>query len=226
MTGTRPLESFRALREIGIVVIALLALIVAMVVVQLLISLNSNLGGSAAPHLLSQLDRVCGIAMLAAGIVFVGWLHRARINAEYSSFRQRRARAWTFWGWIVPIVSLWIPFQVLGDIWRAGLPADQRKRFAGLPALWWTTWLLSGVTVSARGSEPRIPGLPFVAPQTWTLSLFMLAISGIALIEIIWKVSNGPVGTAARLFANESVPVDPIMPTLAGSWEETAPPWS
>jgi fumarate reductase subunit D len=123
MTGTGPLEKFRALREIGIVVIALLALIVAMVVVQLLISLNSNLGGSAAPHLLSQLDRVCGIVMLVAGIVFVVWLHRARINAEYSSFRQRRARAWTFWGWIVPIVSLWIPFQVLGDIWRPGLPA-------------------------------------------------------------------------------------------------------
>lgn len=45
----------------------------------------------------------------------------------------KRARGWTFWGWIVPIVNLWFPFQLMGDIphWRAGPPAERRGGGAG-----------------------------------------------------------------------------------------------
>jgi Domain of unknown function (DUF4328) len=67
-----------------------------------------------------------GAAVWATMIVFVVWFHRARVNAERSGWLQRRARAWTFWGWIVPIADLFVPFQLMGDIWRAGLPPERR----------------------------------------------------------------------------------------------------
>ncbi len=44
------------------------------------------------------------IALVVTVIVFLIWFRRARINAERSSWRQRRARGWAFWGW-VEIVS-------------------------------------------------------------------------------------------------------------------------
>jgi hypothetical protein len=50
-----------------------------------------------------------------------------------------------FLGWIVPVVSLWFPFQITGDIRRAGLPDRRRRKTTRLPALWWTCWLHSGV---------------------------------------------------------------------------------
>ncbi len=71
--------------------------------------------------------------MAGFGIAFIVWLWRARINAENHGWPQRRARGWAFWGWVIPVVSLWIPFQFLGDIWRAGLPERKRNRTAWLP---------------------------------------------------------------------------------------------
>src|SRR6266446_5906774 len=116
------------------------------------------------------------MTIFVIGIVFVVWFRRARINAERSSWRQRRASGWAFWGWIVPVVSLWFPFQIMGDIWRAGLPVAQRRRTAWLTALWWTTWLLGGVTVSSTTMSPHpyfyrysLP-LPGLTHGTWNAS--------------------------------------------------------
>ena len=66
--------------------------------------------------------------------LFVVCFYRARINAERYGYRQRRARGWAIWGWIVPIVNLWFPFQIMGDIWRAGLPAVQKFLSRNRPA--------------------------------------------------------------------------------------------
>jgi hypothetical protein len=70
-----------------------------------------------------QIDKITDITLFGLGIVFVVWFHRARVNAERRGWAQRRARGWTFWGWIVPIANLFVLFQLMGDIWRAGLPA-------------------------------------------------------------------------------------------------------
>jgi len=78
-----------------------------------------------------QLDTAADITIAGLSILFAVWFYRARINAERHGYRQRHARGWAFWGWIVPIVNLWFPFQIMGDIWRAGLPAEQRRETAG-----------------------------------------------------------------------------------------------
>lgn len=124
--------------------------------------------------------------------MFVVWFRRARINAEHRGWRQRRARAWTFWGWVIPIVNLWIPFQIMGDIWRAGLPASQRHHTAWLAALWWATWLLGAVTIQTQ--ETDYYPWPHLTVGTWSGSLCLLAVSGAAMIAIIRVVSYGPIG--------------------------------
>jgi hypothetical protein len=153
------------------------------------------------------------ITMAATILLFLIWFHRARMNAERSSWRQRRARAWTFWGWLVPIANLWIPFQLMGDIWRAALPTRQRARTAWLPALWWAAWLLTYPPIWSRTGS-QLPG------DWFHLSLF--AIAGIALIAIIRTISRGPVGTKMpmRIGKPTAQTPDALMASMLGgsSW--------
>lgn len=102
---------FLPLRELGNVLTAGLAAVVAAIATRLAIGLL-RLG---SPHwrrdfIEFRLDKATDITIFVLSILFVVWFRRARINAEHLGWRQRRARGWTFWGWIVPIVSLWIPF--------------------------------------------------------------------------------------------------------------------
>jgi len=143
----------------------------------------------------SRLDKATDFTILGLSILFVVWFRRARINAEDHDYRQRRARGFAFWGWIVPIVNLWFPFQIMGDIWRAGLPAQRRRKTAWLPALWWTCWLLSGVSVGARAMPANSGTVPHTAAATQSASLCFLAIAGAMLIPIIRTVSSGPIGS-------------------------------
>jgi hypothetical protein len=146
-------------------------------------------GGYAA----QQLDKAADVTIFGLSILFVVWFRRARINAEYCGWRQRRARGWTFWGWIVPVVSLCSPFTVMGQMGGAGRPASRSPGTAWLPALWWTSLLLSGITIGARAKSVNI--MPHLAADTWTGSLCFLAVSGVTLIAIIRAVSSGPVGS-------------------------------
>lgn len=141
------------------------------------------------------LDTAGDLIVFVFAVLFVGWFRRARINAERHGYRQRRARGWTFWGWLVPIVDLWFPFQLMGDIWRAGLPADRRGKTAWLPALWWTCWLLSGLSLGMSKSAANAGTVPHLGEATSSASLCCLALSGAALITIIRRVSGGPVGS-------------------------------
>jgi hypothetical protein len=98
-----------------------------------------------------------GIAMLVAlvaAIVFIGWLSRARDNAERLSARPMRlAKGWAVGGWFVPVANLVLPVIVAMDVWLASAPPG-RPNGAGLVGLWWTvavgTWLLWPVSALAR----------------------------------------------------------------------------
>ena len=152
-TSGAPGPEFRPIRGLADIVTVLLAVVVAFVWTRLAFQQLSP--GSMHYFTDFELDRAADITIFGLSILFVVWFYRARINAERHGYWQRRARGWAFWGWIVPIVNLWFPFQIMGDIWRAGLPAEQRGETAWLPALWWTSWLLSELGSSAPGQAWR-----------------------------------------------------------------------
>lgn len=131
------------------------------------------------------------ISAAATAIVFLIWFRRARIAAERLDWRQRRARGWAFWGWVVPVVNLWIPFQIMSDIWRAGLPPARRASTAWLPVSWWVCWLLSAppLWIHVGSSSKWADGLT----HGW-LNFVFFATAGLALMAIIHSVSNGPAG--------------------------------
>lgn len=97
--------------------------------------------------------RISAIVMiciwLAAGVVNLTWIHRANANA-----RALGAQLMTFtpgWsvGWyFVPVANLWKPYQAMKQIWAASQDPQNwpDQRIPGLLPLWWTLWIVSGIT--------------------------------------------------------------------------------
>jgi hypothetical protein len=122
-SGTVELDQeFLPLKMLAHVLTAVLATEIVLAAARLVVPLLARgdsprqAGTDSAPVVV--LSRV---GLVATVILFLVWFRRARINAERSSWRQRRARAWAFWGGSShrrPVDSL----QIMGDIWRAGLP--------------------------------------------------------------------------------------------------------
>jgi hypothetical protein len=189
-------RSFLPLRGLANALCVVLAVVVAAIVARIVIQwLSLGTAHWRRSFIDFGLDKAVDITIFVWSIVFVVWFRRARINAEGHGHRQRRARAWTFWGWLVPIVNLWFPFQIMGDIWRAGLPAAERRRTAWLPALWWTCWLFSGLSFGARAMSANSGPIPRLAADTPAVSLGLLVVCGLLLIAIICEVTDGPVGS-------------------------------
>jgi hypothetical protein len=92
-----------------------------------------------------------GLFLLAAFLVVCPWLYASRKFAEAANPAARLARgpAWTWLGWWVPVVFLWFPYQVVRDIRNAVVPAGERRARLGL---WWTCWLLFGLTAYSPAS--------------------------------------------------------------------------
>lgn len=162
-----------------------------------LIAILVNLG-EAPWQVDAELEPLVGLfhaSVFTTQVLFLIWFYRARINAERDCW-QSRARPWTIWGWFVPIGNLWIPFQVMRDIWRAGLAPEPRTRNARLLAWWWASYLLvRPVSLAFQdGRSQRAWYGVLLVPDNW-LSLTLFAIAGILLIAIIGTVSSGPVGS-------------------------------
>jgi hypothetical protein len=94
------------------------------------------------------------IAFLVAGMFFLMWLWPARQNAEIMcAAPHRRSRVWLTLSWLVPVVSLWFPYQIVSDIHRASQPGNPRAvaDLAAVPgspllAAWWVLWLVNQVS--------------------------------------------------------------------------------
>jgi hypothetical protein len=177
---------YRPLRELGNVLTMLLAFTVLAMVA--LLALRAS--GTNYP----PLGTAVFLGFLVTVVVFVVWFRRARINADGSDWRQRRAAGWTIWGWIVPIASLFVPFQLMGDIWRAGLADDERHRVAVLPAAWWTTWLIGTIASPVQSGGSSGFRIGFTLGGGSDLRLGALVASGMLLIAVVQKVSKGPLG--------------------------------
>lgn len=190
---------FLPLQALGHVLTALVAGEIALATARLIVPLLDEGAPSWRADIHVKPEVVLSrVVLVTSVILFLVWFRRARINAEHCGWRQRRARAWVFWGWVIPIANLWIPFQVIGDIWRAGRPAGQRAKIAWLPAAWWTSWLLAELVAPIRpGPQTSQARYALQLPHNW-LSLCLFGIAGMTLIAIIQIVSSGPVGTAER----------------------------
>jgi Domain of unknown function (DUF4328) len=144
-----------------------------------------------------------GLLMLATIVLFLNWFYRARSNVGLTSWRQRWSPAWAIWAWFLPPVFLWFPYQIMADIWRAGMPPDRRTGAANaaLPRFWWALWILAWITSFqyqrssfSQGSDSTVTTSYILNFGGTKLSAAFAAAAAIVLVVIIRKVSAGLVG--------------------------------
>ena len=78
---------------------------------------------------------------LATAVVFVRWMVVLYRNAvQWAPERIRHSELWVTISFFIPIAQLFIPFQIMMDLWRASsLPGRQLP--PTLVIRWWTLWI-------------------------------------------------------------------------------------
>ena len=105
-------------------------------------------------------DRMWAISMtyigtlVVAGIVFISWMHRAYKNLEpLRGLLQDHSPWWVVFGWIIPIISLFRPYQLMKEIYRDSSPGlPDRGESTPLLPIWWALWLLGGWIGNVAGN--------------------------------------------------------------------------
>lgn len=122
--------------------------------------------------------------MVAVYVVACLWLQEAR--KETDPARHTRRSAWVWFGWWVPIVSLWFPYQVVRDI-RDG-SGDAYRTGLGL---WWASWLitlsLGRVSSALVDDESTVDALPTVE----TIEAIACVLACVLWCRIVLSITNG-----------------------------------
>lgn len=148
---------------------------------------------------------------IAAFVVTGIWLARARRNADrIAPDQQRRSSVWVWLGWIVPVVSLWFPKQVIDDVWRttvrAAVPADRPST-----GWWWGLWIAAQLLGNLAARAFGLTGEPHVG---YLEHLFLIeSLSALALTVAMtqWIRVVRTVGRAQDALA-AAVPASPWRP--------------
>jgi hypothetical protein len=161
----------------------------------------ANLTVSIAARLAPTVSASVGLGELLLHLllvpVFLVWFYRARKNADGRGQDQRLGPGWAIGAWVTPFVSLWFPYQIMSDIWRANQPAEQRTKRAWLPGFWWACFL-AGNFLGVIAFEARF--LTSARPASGQLSVayipygLLVAAAAILLIVIVRIITRGPVG--------------------------------
>jgi hypothetical protein len=142
-----------------------------------------------------SLGIVAALALLAAAVVFIVWLWRVRWNAEmFCRGEHRFTRGWVLGCWLVPVVNLWYPKQVVDDVVAASDPRTDPlipllKDVPGthLVWAWWLTWVAGLVTgnIVQRGVLVGASELGDLRTNVILSSVSALFTTGAAVLAVI-----------------------------------------
>jgi Domain of unknown function (DUF4328) len=147
------------------------------------------------------LARLAGLVTVPVVLLFLIWFYRARLNADQSGWRQRWSPGWAVGAWFTPVCLLWFPYQIMADIWRAGLPAAERPQRAVVPGAWWACWCAAWLTSVLRVHHTQSLGLGMTKTSTsldislysTVPSLVFAAAAAVLLAVIVRRITLGPV---------------------------------
>lgn len=143
------------------------------------------------------------LLMLACAVLVMVWLHQVRSNVEHLdpyrwAGRRRLAKGWAVGSWFVPVGFLWLPLQVVLDVWwGTAEPTQERRRTPKLIVTWWTCWLLSWFTgvrlistvTNRNGVHSEFHSVNLFPGSTAVSAVFATA-GAIALMLLVRKVTD------------------------------------
>jgi hypothetical protein len=116
-------------------------------------------------------------AWIAAGVLFLLWVHAARANLTASPpVRQRWSPTWSVVGWLIPVFNIVLGWQVLEDLWRGSDPSSREVSTAtGQRPVLPLVWMASFATGTATYVIGRFVDAPFVLSLVGLVALVAAA---------------------------------------------------
>ncbi|MFJ8042239.1 DUF4328 domain-containing protein [Kitasatospora sp. NPDC096147] len=219
-----PPVALRSLRGPAVAAMVMLGLVVLVDLLDAFVSLvvradyQRLVDDPGLPGDLTVADEVVGamvsmvsmVAFVVCGLVFLFWFHRARGNALALAPWQRQSRSpgWTVWGWIVPVVSFWFPYQMTRDAWRATAPQEGPAPATGLLRWWWALWLVgqgAGMVDAQVYGAAREPA-EYVLSFSLTAATDLLdAVAAVLAILVVRRLTALQTAAIARYAAGPQV---------------------
>ena len=138
---------------------------------------------------------------VATAVAFLAWLFQARVNLRaFGVRRPSYSRHWVVWSFLVPLVNLFRPYQVIREIWQASDPKSHDAfNWRSLPVskllpAWWALFLGWGLLelmalLSNTGAGVNLAKLQLSRGFT-TLADVCAAVSAFLACFVVARISN------------------------------------
>jgi len=163
--------------------------------------IGNTLSPAASHSVLEVLIGLRVLLLLSTGICFLVWTYRLHQNLRaFGVFRLSVAAGWAVGYFFVPVMSLYRPYQIFCEIWRASDPgpaprdggAWQTLKVPALVGVWWGFWLGSGIIDQLSATTPGEP-----AGRILAASLRLIA--AVLAFLVVRQFTNREEQTARRL---------------------------
>jgi hypothetical protein len=157
-----------------------------------------------------------GTMLILTAIAFMTWLYRSRANLRaFGTRRLRYSRNWAVFGFLIPVLNLFRPYQVTREVWQASDPSTtdpfdwKEIETPHLIRIWWGTFvafsmlkLLAAWMMSSSAYDP----LRLQLAQVVDLTADLMAATSVTLVyfvvdriteaqEVKWSRLGPPPGT-------------------------------
>lgn len=97
------------------------------------------------------------VTYVVSAILVLMWYLRAVRNARGLSHGIETSPKWVVWWFIIPLVSLWMPYRITSELWRSSQAPEKWKRLSDPVTLriWWALVLLFSFASVASGIMGR-----------------------------------------------------------------------
>jgi hypothetical protein len=136
-------------------------------------------------------------AYLVTAVMVIVWLYTLHHSSRMDRRVLRHSSGWAIGGWMVPVLNLWRPFQMVSDV-RRGATGDADAPVPLRQGWWWGTWLalmvvVIGVNALYSRADAAQDGLPYAealgAAASWErLSCVLTMVSAALLATVVREI--------------------------------------
>ena len=148
----------------------------------------------------NSLAGACLVAVLAAWVATAWWLVDLRRVADWAApdYRHRRSDWWALAAWVVPIVNLWFPYQLVADNSRA-LGSRARTFWP-----WWIAWLLISTGTGFVSSPSSEEWTSARDVEVWVTGMQLNAALTVVGLALWWRIVRAATRAAEAAVARDS----------------------
>jgi len=164
--GISALETVAKIPSIGIR--ATLISIILVVALYTLLFAGHISGGFPSPvlyGLIAMANLLFYVLYLLTGIAVLAWIYRANANLRDAGMEDLKySPAWAVVCWIIPIISLFMPFLTMRALYNRSHGEDVWNQDASVDAItsWWVCYIVGGLILAFTSLTFAINALPGV----------------------------------------------------------------